>query len=213
MDEYIRKAIANIRASVNDLEAVLLKNDAPAGIPIHPWSQLDTRWGDDLLGLATDKRYTLAAYGCLLTCFASATEMNPHELNEWLKARKAFADNGEGQFNKVILDSFREFGFYLTVDILCLKNPAPIAEISRLLAGGALVIAGVSHKGAINKVQHYIRVTKLSADGKTVEIIDPLQLPGNEVTQDVSRYANKYGSDPAHVFLRIMLYEAVKCCK
>jgi hypothetical protein len=192
------------------MDAVLEKDVTGAGIPCHPWSQLDPRWGDDLLGLATDRRYTLAAYGCLLTCFATATEMNPAELNEWLKQRKAFVDNGEGQFNLIILDSFAPLGFRLAKDVWCLKLTAPVADASQCLASGGLIIVGVSHLGITDKVQHYIRITKLSADGDTVEIIDPLRNPGDEVVSGVAQYGNKWGNDPAHVFLRVLFYEAVK---
>ncbi len=209
-DNYIRHSIASIRAVLADLEAVLEQNVPATGLPCHPWSQRDPRWGDSLLGLATSKRFTLAAYGCLLTCYASATEMDPGVLNEWLKERRAFVDNGDGQLNLIVLDSFVSLGFKLSKDVWCLKDTAPIAEVYRCLAGGGLVIAGVSHKGVTNRVQHYIRVTKLSIDGKTVEIIDPLRDPGDEVVSGVAQYSNTWGYDPAHVFLRVMFYEATK---
>jgi len=209
-DKYFRRTIAGIRLALDDMEAVLEQNVTPSGVPFRPWSQRDSRWGDDLLGLATSKKYTLAAYGCLLTCFASATTMTPGELNKWLAERKAFVDNGEGQLNKVILDSFAPLGFRLSKDVSCLKTAAPIAEATRCLAGNGMVIAGVSHNGVINTVQHYVRVISLSTDGKSVKIMDPLALPGSEVLGDVAKYANRFGSDPGHVFLRVMFYDAVK---
>jgi hypothetical protein len=195
---------------LDDMEAVLEQNVVASGIPCYPWSQRDPRWGDDLLGLATNRKYTLAQYGCLLTDMASATTMTPGELNKWLAERKAFADNGEGQFNKIILDSFVPLGFRLGKDMLCLKVVAHIPEAAKCLATGGMIIAGVSHNGVTDSVQHYVRVVELTPDGKDATIMDPLRNPGDEIVHGVAQYANRWGSDPAHVFLRVMFYEAVK---
>jgi len=70
------------------------------------YSQLDSRWANDILGFNTDPKYNMHDYGCLVTCIAMAAryygyQVTPGELNELLKDVDGFSNGGYYNFGYI----------------------------------------------------------------------------------------------------------------
>jgi len=167
------------------------------------YSQRDVEWADDRLGDSPD--LTMGQAGCLVTSIASVLSdltdslTAPGELNQWLKQNRGFT--GGGLF---VWDSIAPLGLRRAETISCATQPAPIKHLSDVLASGSGVVIEVDAlpDGALN--QHWVRL--LSIDDKDGQIMDPWQLPGNELTA-LSRYF-AVGWTSARAIFMVVVYNS-----
>jgi len=74
------------------------------------YSQMDSRWGSELLGFNTEPQYNIHNYGCLITCLAMihsyyGAKVDPSLMNNLLKDAKGYAGGGNyiwGTFPKIL---------------------------------------------------------------------------------------------------------------
>ncbi len=148
------------------------------------YSQRDTEWSTEPLG--HQETPTLSQAGCLVTAIASVVTdltdqpMAPGYLNDWLRKNKGFS-NG----NLFVFSSITSLGLQLVKMIQSASQPAPIAELAELLAGGAALVVLVDSTPGDNLNNHWVRL--LAVDEENGEIMDPWQMPGKELVS-LSKY-------------------------
>jgi hypothetical protein len=164
-----------------DQLARLVNNLPLAEIPLHPYSQRDARWANVPLGTST---LTIGQVGCLMCCIASATEMTPPDMNEWLKAHGGFVDG-----NLFVFSSIQPLGFRFETLVDCpTPQSTPIARIRQALATGGLVVAKVDSDPNVQGVQqHWVRILSVTDDGADARIYDPWLSPAENTVVDTVR--------------------------
>jgi hypothetical protein len=168
------------------------------------YSQRDPRWAD--LPLGTDGGRTIGEAGCLITAVASVVSdlkiptMTPAAFDMWLCDNHGYQDG-----NEFIWRSPERLGMTLVSLTLCKYTPAPVYAINQALLHGFAVVAEVDAEPGGDVEEHWVRVLKVNADGKDALIMDPWQMPGNEITP-LSKHYEAPGWDVARALMAVAIY-------
>ncbi len=165
------------------------------------FSQRDPRWASYPLGTGTQ---TIGEAGCLISCIASilvdwGLDTDIGRLNAWLRTSGGYAKG-----NLFVWRSVKPLGARLSQLVNCATRPAPMDLAEDWLSYGGAVIALVDSQPGGAVQSHYVRVLDAPL-GKT-SILDPWQLPGQELTLLEAHYC-KPGWDAARAILAMALYE------
>ncbi len=165
------------------------------------YSQRDTEWSGEPLGHQDTP--TMGEAGCLVTAVASVVtdltdqSLAPGYLNDWLRQNKGYT-NG----NLFVFSSVTPLGLTLVKMIQSASQPAPIAELAELLAGGAalVVLVDFTPGGVFNN--HWVRL--LAVDEQDGDIMDPWRMPGKEFVRLSTYFAA--GWTPARAIFNTAVY-------
>jgi hypothetical protein len=165
------------------------------------FSQRDLRWHNDMLG--TCGELTIGQAGCLITSMASIlvdfqTPTDPHRLNAWLRSHWGYVNGC-----RFVWRAVAGLGAELQELIACEYVAAPMDRISRALAVGQAVVGMVDSEPGGPLEQHWLRI--LSVDGADCSVMDPWQLPGQELGSLIERYG-QVGWNAARALLKVAIY-------
>lgn len=143
------------------------------------YSQWDDRWSKDLLGYNTNSKYNLYNYGCLVASLAmilkhSGVDINPGQLNEYLKREKGFSmgDYIWGSCNRL----YEEIRSERLVSTPSTLTNAQMAEIRTSIDNKRPVILQLDYnpKTVQNETHYVVCVDYDPSDENNMTIIDPL---------------------------------------
>lgn len=163
------------------------------------FSQRDDRWANEPLGASG---WTIGKAGCLLTCAASmvadwGVATDPGRLNRWLLANGGFVNGALLSFG-----ALARLGAQLAAYVDCAAEPAPVSQMREALAQGQVVLAATDWYPGGAVQMHWVRV--LALDAHAGQIMDPWQLPGQEIISLAAYLAP--GWDPARGIFQALFY-------
>jgi len=152
------------------------------------YSQMDPNWKNEKLGF--DNESTIGSYGCLLTCMAMVAsaygrEINPHELNNKMKAAGGFQGPLviPAQLPKVVPEvAFKDFE-------RCHDHPAPLGQIDAYLAAGKPVIVEVDYSPKDGLQNHWVVLYDKKNSDYLLRDPYPYPVESKDILLSQSRYS------------------------
>ena len=190
--------------------AVRTNNDAlatpaqEASVGVTAFSQRDPSWSGIALG--SGGGLTIGQAGCLLCAVASALadlsaiHYTPLSLNQWLLNHGGYASG-----NQFVWSALAPLGLRLASFVECPLVPAPVDAMRQALAAGQAVIVEVDAEPGGEVQMHWVRLLAIDADGRDAQIMDPWQVPGEEVSR-LSEHYEAAGWDVGRAVMRVAVY-------